>query len=399
MIGLIYSFKNSNWFSCTKIVGNLNKSYENEFKEIKRYNYTYSHHGESHTSLVREIFKDKPLKLIFTDHTPHPLPLIESLLNYDLGREYKPEFIFHIFGDFTLNFNNWLKLLNKLKGHKVKFIPFPVDEKEFFYDNSRQDELKKKLNIHDEDFVFVYTGRMSEQKRIFELLKTFSKLKLENKIDKFKLLFLGNFDDLGSPYTLEVNYLGYYFHKVWQYYSNSNLQEEVQFLGGIENKELRHYYSLADAFISIGCFHDEDYGMSVAESLCCGSKALLSDWAGFSSFKIDDNVLLLKVALLDDGQEVDSIELENSIIKLKNKGHALSDEREKSSEVYQDNFCYSKISKKLKSIIDSKVTAFTSSTGLLESASDGEKLSGLKYRDLINKEYSELYKRIYNVYY
>lgn len=62
-------------------------------------------------------------------------------------------------------------------------------------------ELKKQLQISEEDFVFVYVGRIVKDKGINELIKAFKRLsKTSNKV---KLLLVGSFDSNLDPLEVE----------------------------------------------------------------------------------------------------------------------------------------------------------------------------------------------------
>ena len=66
----------------------------------------------------------------------------------------------------------------------------------------KKNELKKQLNISEDDFVFIFVGRLVGDKGINELVEAFSKLEIKNS----KLLLLGPFEsDLDPllPNTLE----------------------------------------------------------------------------------------------------------------------------------------------------------------------------------------------------
>ncbi|MCO4755747.1 MAG: glycosyltransferase family 4 protein [Bacteriovoracaceae bacterium] len=311
-IGLIYSFKESNWFSVTKIVANLLKAYELDKSnvELVHINYSASNTHEENLDTVTAAFKNDLQKLIFIDHLPHPLGFL-SLLRPS-QREKIKEIIFHVFGDFTLNFRWWSNTEKLLKDLKVKFVcashkqarlvekfvpkdtvyvcPFPVNPEEFYFDEGKRLETRKKIGLTEQDFAFLYTGRLSEQKKSKELINLFLDLKLEKKLPKnCKLIIAGSFDNLGTPYLQENQLLGEYFRKTNQILERypKELVEDVVFIGNICNKELIDYYNCSDRFISFSCYHDEDYGMSVAEALASGLPCLLTNWAGYSSFKID----------------------------------------------------------------------------------------------------------------
>jgi len=64
-------------------------------------------------------------------------------------------------------------------------------------DESYKTELKKKLNIHSDDIVFVFVGRIVKDKGINELVNTFTKLNTE--YPHAKLVLVGPFEDHLNP--------------------------------------------------------------------------------------------------------------------------------------------------------------------------------------------------------
>ncbi len=66
-----------------------------------------------------------------------------------------------------------------------------------FSDKSKILELKKSLNILEDDFVFVYTGRLVTDKGINELMAAFNKINAEH--EKVKLLLVGTYENDLDP--------------------------------------------------------------------------------------------------------------------------------------------------------------------------------------------------------
>ncbi len=59
---------------------------------------------------------------------------------------------------------------------------------ENFKENGKRDEMRNKYQIEKEDFVFMYSGRITRDKGVYELAKAFSEI--EN--DRLKLVIVGN---------------------------------------------------------------------------------------------------------------------------------------------------------------------------------------------------------------
>jgi len=65
------------------------------------------------------------------------------------------------------------------------------------YDKKSKEILKQKLKIHNEDFVFIFVGRLVKDKGLNELIEAFSKL--NNHIVNAKLLLVGGYEKELDP--------------------------------------------------------------------------------------------------------------------------------------------------------------------------------------------------------
>lgn len=311
-IALIYSFKPSSWVSCQKIVSNLVKAYKlmSSTYEIKEFSFIEGMDGFEFCHSFTSVRDYKPDYIIFLDHKPHPLYYLDFLSKELKETNQKPKFIFHLYGDFTLNFNEWNTMDKFIKNHEVlwyvasprqkdlisEFIPaeqieicpFPVDPSEFYVDGKMREQTRKKYNWAQDEHIFIFTGRLSRQKRIHQLIETFAKFSQETNA-KAKLVLVGDTDKLGEPWLFRGEWEYEYFHYLQKVIAGipEELRTKIEFHGFKPNKELLGYYNAADCLVNISVHNDEDYGMTVAEAQACGLPAILTDWAGFSGFNLD----------------------------------------------------------------------------------------------------------------
>lgn len=94
----------------------------------------------------------------------------------------------------------------------------------------KQSQLKKELNIHPDDFVFVFVGRLVGDKGINELIEAFSKLKTQH----LKLLLVGPLESELDPLQGET---------LNEIETNSNIIS-VGF-----QKDVRSYFAIANALV------------------------------------------------------------------------------------------------------------------------------------------------------
>jgi len=328
-VALMFSSNASAWTSCQVIVPNLERAYELLIPKNKLKKFSLSKNmGRGEISdLVHSVINYQPDEIIFIDHHPHPVKFLK-LLKVAYGRREIPELHFHLFGDFTYFIRNWVEVAGLLKKTKVKWIcaserqaslvsslimndkntgvyhcHFPVRDEYFYYDPKFKMGWRKSLGIKKNDFVILYTGRLSLQKNIISMLKLYYKF-AKNLKNLPYLLLAGNFDDLGAPFFGIHSPEGYYFsscHSLIEMLPKK-FQKRIIFLGGLDSNYLRGIYHESDVFLSLSLHHDEDYGMSPAEALCCGMPVILSDWGGYASFNWGDaRTVILETTIEETG--------------------------------------------------------------------------------------------------
>lgn len=323
-ICVVYSFKPSAWVSCQKIVANLLKAYEvhRDYELIPvPFADNMDHHEE--WASVQIVLKERPTHVIILDHNPHCFHFIEPLVRKLKEINYQPTFIFHLYGDFTLSFTRWKQVEECLTGHQVlwyaasprqramlgEFIPleqmeicpFPVDHQEFFPDARLRESFRQEKNWPAGETVFLFTGRLSRQKRIHQLIETFARWQVRTSA-KARLVLVGDADKHGEPFLLQGEYEGEYFHYLLSVLEAipASVRPLIEVHGFRPNRELNAYYNGADVFVNISVHNDEDYGMSCAEALAAGMPMILTDWAGLAGFRrpgLEDAIRMVPVKL------------------------------------------------------------------------------------------------------
>ena len=422
-IACVFSYKESSWVSCQKIVKNLHLAYQ-QIPNLDLENFNYSDEMENHEiELLASRISDFQADVIsIMDHKPHPFYLIQQILK-KLKNRSKPKFIFHLFGDFTLYYQDWYKLSQILIDYEVEFLvasqrqkqlidnllkdnkcivcPFPVNSSEFYYSSEIRKKIRQTWGVNEQDKIFVFTGRLSRQKRIKTLLATFAN---EFKNDPNSHLFIyGSPDNIGEPFLGRTELDGEYFRKFYSFYKKlpKEIQVRIHFKGSVPNNELFEVYQGCDSLINLSVHNDEDFGMSVAEAQACGLPAVLTDWGGLSGFEhpsMLDAVSFVPVKIGTYSKIVNSI-VASKMMRIKFNQSFDKTQREKISNLAIEKFSIETVSKILRNVLNEKFSTFNGFGVIFNRMLLAQNM--LPYRNVYFDRYrriTKLYRDIYEAY-
>lgn len=152
-----------------------------------------------------------------------------------------------------------------------------VDTEKFNPDPDARKELRNELNFSDKDIVFVFMGRITREKGIFELLEAFNNLII--KYPNIKLVLIGNSEGITSDSMSN--------------YPNIEIEKNL-ILYGYTN-EPHKTLQLGDVFCLPS--YREGFGMSAIEAGALGLPVICSDAYGMGdSFVEGQTGLKCKVA-------------------------------------------------------------------------------------------------------
>lgn len=155
-------------------------------------------------------------------------------------------------------------------------------------DESEQLEFRKKLGINDTDFVFIYTGRLCDEKGVKELVQAFNLLC--EKYRQIKLLVVGSVS-YGS--TVEDSYTQMLDRLI------EDNKASIITTGFINYDEMYRYYSIADVQV-IPSKWDEPFGLVAIEGMSQGLPIISTGSGGLSEILNDKNTIFVGKTKLKD---------------------------------------------------------------------------------------------------
>lgn len=380
---LIAKSSASPWVSCQSITANLLRAYQYEQSSLELIHFD---EGDSFWKVSQQVeasLSKGVERFVFLDHHPHPGLFIQAL-NLLTKEDQRPELVFHLFGDFTLFATQWEAVASKLQGFPVRFfcaspnqarlvssclstgqesvevVPFPVDEKRFAFHNSKRQQFRDTHKFKENSKVLLYTGRLSLQKNVIELVKAFDSLRSVFEGEDVHLCLAGGFDDLNLPFVGKSGLAGSFYH-LWQQETQAAFSRgQIHLLGQLNGEDLVNAYQGADYFISLSTHNDEDYGMSPAEAHLSGLPLLLTCWGGYPNFNTDEQVDLVPVDFANESRTTPQMrEVQKRMTKLLVKEPLTLKQRRELSLVREKDFSLPSVAKTLQAHLSQKAFPFT----------------------------------------
>lgn len=227
--------------------------------------------------------------------------IVENSPEYGLKlkKYFSQNLILHLHNDF-LNKNKYLsyKILNSYK--KIftlsNYINSRVQEIDTSFKNiytvyngidfekfNREcniDELRKKYNINEEDFVFLYTGRIVPEKGVKELILAFNKISNSNKL---KLLIVGDISCKNNKNKKYINEI----KNIAKLHSHN-----IIFAGYVDYENIQKYYYLANVGV-IPSIWEEPFALTVIENLASGNPVIVSKSGGMPEIVNDKCAIIV----------------------------------------------------------------------------------------------------------
>ena len=117
---------------------------------------------------------------------------------------------------------------------RIKVLQHGADPIVFYMDETKREETRRKLYIHEDDIVFIYTGKILPYKCVYQLVE--STLILLQEFNSLKLLIVGG----GSKQ---------YIDQIKKKVIDSSQEGNIIFHDAVNHRELPEYYCCADVAV------------------------------------------------------------------------------------------------------------------------------------------------------
>lgn len=289
----------------------INKAYfiynKKVIKEIKKHDYDMviiENSLDIYRDLYDKYLKDKNIKIIF--HLHNKVGMSKRIkYNYNLALKTCDSFI--VVSNF---FKKYVENICPLYSNKIKVLYNCVNENLISnYKFASREMLMSKYNLTQNDKIFLYSGRISEEKGVLELIKAFNILC--NKYKNIKLLVVGSVN-------FGKNKKNGYAKLITQTVNSSN----IIFTGYIEKEKIYDFYDLADCVV-VPSTGDEAFGCVLLEAMAMKKTIIATNSGGMPEILLEDFAIIVsKENLINDlVVAVEKMAFDNDTKKMGEKAH------------------------------------------------------------------------------
>lgn len=140
--------------------------------------------------------------------------------------------------------------------------------------------IRKKYGIEENEIVMIFSGRLTAEKGIKELIKAFKLIKSKN----IKLLVVGSYfynSDMSSSQSDEIDNLV------------KDIKDKIIFTGYIQYDEIPKVYAIAD-FAVLPSMWEEPAGLTIIESMSTGLPIITTESGGIPEYVTDECTFIIK---------------------------------------------------------------------------------------------------------
>ncbi len=215
--------------------------------------------------------------------------IVENAPQYSLIlKKYKEKLIFHSHNDFLNkeinmakkilnNYNKVFSLSNYISS-RIRDIDHNYNAVYTLYNGIELDKfnieydpnIRKKLKIKETDFVYLYTGRIVEEKGVKELIEAFNQINDNNS----KLIIIGEINNKYGKKLIDI----------------SKKNKNIIFTEKITYKDIPKYYKCANVGV-VPSIWEEPFALTVIEHMSVGNPVIISK-SGAMPELVNENVAI-----------------------------------------------------------------------------------------------------------
>ena len=300
---------NLKWYRDPKLFHEKINSETQEIIHVNSFRYAYQ------ASLLKK--KISSAKIVIQHHAEKPgHPLKNFLL-----KKFTSSMDGFIFSSEEI-YNEWVEI--GAISHKKKFAEIMEGSSDFLPANKAE---SRKITGMSCKPIFLWVGRLNENKDPITVLTGFSKLLEDYPEAKLHLIFSEN--DLQEKIESFIK-------------QNKVLKDKVRLMGFVKHSEMQEYYNSSDYFV-LGS-HYEGSGFSLVEAMSCGLVPIVTDIPSFRMMTNNGSVGIL----WKSGDANSFYEKAKTIMH-----QPIENESEKAIKFFNENLSYPAIGKKAKLFYES----------------------------------------------
>ena len=200
---------------------------------------------------------------------------------------------------------NRILTVSEINSEKVHVLKNCTDLNKFGvkFTEEQRSELRKKYGINDSDIVFIFSGRISQEKGVLELVKAYKQLKSREGI---KLVIVGSAQ---TSNTIVDAYTQMVYDEI------EDIKEDVVFTGYVKHDDMPYVYKMADVAILPSTGQDPA-PLTIFEAMASGLPIITTYSGGIPEYATEECAMINKI----DAQLVDNMtESINELISNKEK--------------------------------------------------------------------------------
>lgn len=295
---------------------------------------------------IKSAFTARLLKMEKNSINNYDVILVENYISCiePISKKYNGKIVAHLHNDSIINakYHNGVSIIDKCckiltvsefiknrvnsvkKTNKVEVVYNGIDRNLFKPNFNSREELRKKYGINKDDIVFLFSGRVCEEKGVMPLANAFKRIDNKN----CKLLIVG-----ASFYSSTMN-----SEFIKELKSNLNdKKENVLFTGYVEYEKMPEIYQVADILVVPSLF-EEALSLTLIEGMSTRLPVIISNSGGMPEVVNETAFIAKRENIEEDLKKYMSMYINNSELRNEMAEKAYKRSESFSKENYLVNF-------------------------------------------------------------